>query len=77
MQSSKVVTSKDLQSTINKTWTVQDVCARFKTTVMTVHAWRDRGCPCIVINGTARPTIRFLPTEAGPWIKAAIKSRRK
>jgi hypothetical protein len=71
------MTSSQLQHEINKTWTVQDICTRYNTTVMSVHAWRARGLPCITIKGTARPAIRFLPSEAGQWIKANIKSRKK
>lgn len=64
--------SKQLQNDINKCWTVKEVCRRAGVTPMTVHLWRSRvnePLPAIVINGDARPAIRFMPSETTLWAR--------
>lgn len=69
----RLLTSRELQAQMNCLWTVQEICARFNVTAMTVGQWckRDKPLPHISIRGYGytRPTLRFVPTEADKWIK--------
>jgi len=67
------VTSKQLQSVLNKLWTTQHICKKFEVSAMTVGAWRARGLPHIVVKGSERPSIRFIKKEAASWIKLHTK----
>jgi len=64
------VRGEDLQKQLNALWTVQDVCAEYGVTPMTVHLWRtNRSMPAVVINGHGRPAVRFVPAEVRKWAK--------
>jgi hypothetical protein len=59
--------SAQLQNQLSDLWTAQDVCAYYGVTAMTVHLWRGRGLPAVVIPGHMRPAVRFLPSEVRAW----------
>lgn len=61
--------SAELQKHLNGSWTAQDVCTEYGVTAMTVHLWRARGLPAIVIPGQKRPAIRFVPSEVKAWTR--------
>lgn len=71
-----MTTSKALEIAINATWSAQRVCRKYDITIMTLHAWRKRGMPCIAIKGDKRPALRFVPKEIAPWIKAYRKGKK-
>lgn len=58
-----------LQRELRGLWTVQDVCERYGVTAMSVHLWRERGLPTLVLEGEKRPAIRFVPTDVREWRK--------
>lgn len=60
---------KHLDDILANTWTAQDVSQEYGVTAMTVHLWRARGLPVVVIPGTARPTVRFVKDEVRAWCK--------
>jgi len=62
------MTSKELQATINRCWTISDLEKRFRVTGMTIHNWRNnRGLPAVVIKSETRPAIRFVPDDVRAW----------
>ena len=66
----KKMGSQELQHILDATWTTQDIIVRFKVTAMTVHVWRtNKGLPCIVVKGSARDTVRFIPDEVRRWAR--------
>lgn len=65
-----------LQKLINGLWTAQDVCERWGVTAMTVHLWRDKGLPAVVIPGYARDAVRFVPADVRDWTKKNSIERR-
>ena len=67
-----------LQQQLSELWTVNDICARYGVTKMTVFLWRrDRGLPAVVIEGEKRPSIRFVPDDVKAWARANnVKSFR-
>lgn len=57
-----------LQDQLNKLWTTTDLCRRFKKEPMTIYLWRrDRKLPAIIIPGSSRPTVRFVPDDVRKW----------
>jgi hypothetical protein len=67
--------SEKLQNELNKLWTGQYICKRYKVTPMSLIAWRCSGLPCVVIAGDQRPAVRFVPDEVLNWVKE--RQRRK
>lgn len=74
---SVLATSDAIQTIINRTWTTQRLCRHYDVTPMTVHVWRSKGLPCILIKGDKRPSVRFLPCEVIPWVKDFKKGKAK
>lgn len=59
---------KQLREAISKLWTIKDVQDHFGVSGMTIHHWRNRkGLPTVIIPGTGRATIRFIPAEVIDW----------
>lgn len=70
------VLQKQLDGLLRQTWTAQDIRDRYHVTAMTVHLWRGRGLPAVVIPGTARPTVRFVKSDVIAWAdQRGIKPR--
>lgn len=65
-----MTTTKELQKSVSKCWTVQHLEKLFGCTSMTIHNWRrDRGLPAVVIPGDGRPALRFVPIDVIDWAK--------
>jgi hypothetical protein len=62
--------TKNIQRELKKLWTVHRVARHFEVTTMTVHNWRKRGMPTIIINGDSRATIRFVANDVKEWRRA-------
>ena len=62
--------TEELQKKLKDLWTMQDLERKFKRSPMTVYSWARRGdLPVVVIPGTARPTLRFVPEDVKKWAK--------
>lgn len=61
--------SAQIQRQLDGLWTAQDVCAEYGVTAMTVHLWRAKGMPAVVIPGQKRPAIRFVRQEVQSWAR--------
>lgn len=60
--------SKALERALRDCWTVSDLQKRFRKSGMTIHLWRvNRGLPAVVIEGSGRAAIRFIPEEVRAW----------
>jgi hypothetical protein len=67
--------TRTTQIILDRTWTTQRMCKKHGVTPMTINAWRARGMPAVVIKGTARPSIRFIPAEANAWVADYLKEK--
>lgn len=63
-------TTAQLQASVDRLWAAQDVAQAAGVTVMTVHLWRARGLPAVVLPGLARPAVRFVPADVADWCRA-------
>lgn len=71
---SRALSSNQLQETLNRLWTVQDLISRFRVTHQTIHNWRkESGLPAIDVPGTNRNTLRFIPEDVRAWAKRKQK----
>lgn len=62
--------TRRLQQQLTDLWTVEEVARKFGVTTMTIHNWRnDKGLPSIVIPGTDRPAVRFVPDDVRKWAR--------
>lgn len=69
-----MLSSKELQTTLDQLLTVHDICDMFRITQMTVYTWRkDRSFPTIEIKGgpreNVRASVRFHPEDVAVWAK--------
>lgn len=69
--------TRDLQKQMDDLWTTRDLHLIFGREPMTIHLWRRKGLPAIVIPSDQRPAIRFVPVDVIAWAKKNnIKVRR-
>lgn len=63
-------TAENIMQTLRDLWTIEDVCERLSRTPVTIATWRrERNLPTVIIPGSLRPTIRFVPEEVTAWAK--------
>jgi hypothetical protein len=60
--------TKRIQKQLEGLLTTQDLCRKYNVTAMTINHWRRRGMPAVVIDGSERDTVRFVPEETCRWI---------
>lgn len=66
-----------IQKQLNALWTAQDVAEHFNVTPMAIYLWRERGLPCVILPGTSRPAVRFVPADVREWThKHGIKPKK-
>lgn len=66
----KQLTTSELMEQLANCWTVNDVAEAFSVTTMTVHNWRaQRGLPTVLMQGDARPAVRFVPADVLKWAR--------
>ena len=62
--------SSALQKKLGGLWTTRDLVQKFRVTAMTIHQWRQaRELPALVLEGTGRPAVRYVPDEVRSWAK--------
>ena len=73
------VSGEEMQKALERCWTINDMVERFGVSGMTIHNWRNyRDLPALVIPGSDRPALRFMPSEVIKWAKANdIQMRQK
>jgi phage terminase Nu1 subunit (DNA packaging protein) len=67
--------SLELQNKLKGLVTTQHLARKYNVTSMTIDHWRKRGMPAVVIDGTRRDTIRFVPDEVSSWVKSKRRLR--
>lgn len=61
-------TASRLNKELGDLWTMQDICQALRVTPMTVTAWRkQRDLPTVVLPGSLRNAVRFIPEEIAAW----------
>jgi hypothetical protein len=68
--------TEDMQKRVDALWTVKQLASHFGVTVMTVHNWRKKGLPTIVLHGDERPALRFVKDDVQLWHEVSQKYSR-
>ena len=64
-----MLASRKIQRALRGTITGDKICQDYSISPMTLHNWRKRGLPCIVIASGRRPAIRYVEEEVTEWVR--------
>lgn len=67
--------TEDMQKRVDALLTVKQLAKQYNVTVMTVHNWRKKGLPTIVLHGDERPALRFVASDVQLWHEVSQKYR--
>ena len=67
--------TKSLQKRVIRLQTARQLAKVHHVSEMAIHLWREKGLPCVVIPGTVRPAVRFVPEDVRAWLAAQHAAR--
>ena len=59
--------TRQLNRLLRNLWTVKQVAKHYQVTHITVHNWKNNGCPTVKIPGEMRNAVRFVPEDVHVW----------